>query len=254
MMIDTHCHLYLKEYKNDLQEIIDRALIAGVMKFYLPCIDSSVIGDMLHLEESYKGMCFPMMGLHPGSVKEDYLQQLDTVEGWLQQRKFAAVGEIGLDFYWDRTFVKQQYICFERQIEWALHFKLPVVIHSRNATRECIDVVKRYQANGLTGVFHCFGGGYDLALEIIACGFYAGIGGVITYKNAGLAEVVAKIPLEHIVLETDAPYLSPVPFRGKRNESSYLSLVAEKVAQVKGVSVEEVVAITTANAEKLFAG
>lgn len=253
-MIDTHCHLYLKEFKNDLQEVIDRALIAGVSKFYLPCIDSSVIGDMLHLEECYKGVCFSMMGLHPGSVKEDYLQALETVEGWLQQRKFAAVGEIGLDFYWDRTFEKQQYMCFERQIEWALQFKLPVVIHSRNATRECIDVVKRYQAKGPTGVFHCFGGSYELALEIIACGFYVGIGGVITYKNAGLAEVMAKIPLEHIVLETDAPYLSPVPFRGKRNESSFLTLVAEKIAQVKGVSVEEVVAITTVNAKKLFAG
>lgn len=252
-MIDTHCHLYLKEFKNDLQEVIDRALTAGISKFYLPCIDSSVIGDMLHLEESYKGVCIPMIGLHPGSVNTDYIQQLEEVEGWLQQRKFAAVGEIGLDFYWDMTFQKQQYICFDRQIEWALQFKLPVVIHSRNATRECIDVVKRHHANGLTGVFHCYGGSYELALEIIACGFYVGIGGVITYKNAGLAEVVAKIPLEHMVLETDAPYLSPVPFRGKRNESSYLSLVAQKIAQVKGVSVEEVVAITTANAEKLFA-
>lgn len=254
MMIDTHCHLYLKEYKDDLREVIDRALTAGVMKFYLPCIDSSVISDMLHLEESYKGMCFPMMGLHPASVKEDYLQQLDTIEGWLQQRKFTAIGEIGLDFYWDRTFEKQQYICFERQIEWALQFKVPVVIHSRNATRECIDVVKRFQANGLTGVFHCFGGSYDLALEIITCGFYIGIGGVVTYKNAGLAEVVAQLPFEHLVLETDAPYLSPIPYRGKRNESSYLSLVAKKIAQVKGVSFEEVVAITTSNAEKLFAG
>lgn len=253
-MIDTHCHLYLKEFENDLQQVIDEALSAGVSKFYLPCIDSGVMGDMLRLEESYKGMCIPMMGLHPGSVKEDYLQQLETVEGWLQRRKFAAVGEIGLDFYRDRTFEKQQYICFNRQIEWALQYKLPVVIHSRNATRECIDVVKRYQANGIIGVFHCFGGSYDLALEIIACGFYIGIGGVITYKNAGLAEVVAQIPLEHMVLETDAPYLSPVPYRGKRNESSYLTLVAEKIAQVKGVSMEEVGEITTANAEKLFAG
>lgn len=253
-MIDTHCHLYLKEFRNDLQEVIDRALSAGVGKFYLPCIDNSVIGDMLHLEESYRGVCISMMGLHPGSVKGDYTEQLKTVEDWLQQRKFAAVGEIGLDFYRDRTFEKQQYICFERQIEWALQYKLPVVIHSRNATRECIDVVKKYRANGLTGVFHCFGGPYALALEIIACGFFVGIGGVITYKNAGLAEVAAQLPLEHIVLETDAPYLSPVPFRGKRNESSYLTLVAEKIAQVKGVSVEEVGAVTTANAEKLFAG
>ena len=253
-MIDTHCHLYLKEFKNDLQEVIDRARTAGVSKFYLPCIDSRLIGDMLLLEENYKGVCFSMMGLHPASVKEDYLQELETVESWLQKRKFAAVGEIGLDFYWDRTFEKQQYVCFERQIEWALQYKLPVVIHSRNATRECIDVIKRYQANGFTGVFHCFGGSNDLAFDIIACGFYIGIGGVITYKNAGLAEVVANIPLEHLVLETDAPYLSPVPFRGKRNESSYLSLIAEKLAQVKGVSVEEVVAVTTVNAEKLFAG
>ena len=253
-MTDTHCHLYLDQFSDDIMQVIDHAVSEGIHQFYLPCIDSSVIDKMLELESRFPAVCYAMMGLHPCSVKENYLEELEVVEGWLKKRKFVAVGEIGLDFYWDRNFEKQQYESFHRQADLAVQFGLPVVIHSRNATDECINLLKGYQSRALKGVFHCFGGSYAQALEIIACGFYLGVGGVITYKNAGLAEVLAEIPLEHMVLETDAPYLSPVPFRGKRNESSYLRFVAAKLAEVKGVSKEYVATITTVNAEKLFVG
>lgn len=252
MMIDTHCHLYLQEFSNDVGIMINRAINEGVKKFYLPSIDSEVISDMLILEANFPGICFSMMGLHPCSVKENFLEELQIVGDWLKKRKFAAIGEIGLDFYWDRSFEQQQYTAFHRQIEWALQFGLPIVIHSRNSIDHCIDIVKQHQQGSLRGVFHCFSGGFKSAMEIIDAGFYLGIGGVVTYKNSGLAEVVEDISLKHIVLETDSPYLSPVPFRGKRNESSYLKYIVEKLAQIKGVSKEEVAAITTANAEKLF--
>jgi TatD DNase family protein len=177
---------------------------------------------------------------------------LKVVKDWLSKRKFAAIGEIGLDFYWDKTFVRQQHEAFHQQVEWALHYDLPIVIHSRDSTNECIDVVRQHQKGKLKGIFHCFGGDYESAMRVIDAGFYLGIGGVLTYKNSGLAAVLEKIPLEHMVLETDAPYLTPVPFRGKRNESSYLKYIVEKLALVKGVSVEEVADITSSNAEKIF--
>jgi TatD DNase family protein len=193
-----------------------------------------------------------MMGVHPCSVKANYLDELSLVEEWLSKRKFAAVGEIGLDFYWDKTFTTQQYKAFRMQIELSIQYKLPIVIHTRNAMQETIDVVKEFVPKGVRGIFHCFGGSYQNAKEIIDAGFFLGIGGVLTYKKSGLADVLEKIDLQHIVLETDSPYLTPVPFRGKRNESSYLKFIAEKLAQIKNVSVEEVAAITTVNAEKIF--
>jgi len=252
MMIDTHCHLYLPEFADDYQDVINRAVNEGITKFYLPSIDSQSVDSMLHLEAQFPGRCFSMMGLHPCSVKENYQEELQVVQNWLLKRNFAAVGEIGLDFYWDRTFEKQQYEAFHQQIEWALHHDLPIVIHSRDSTQECIDVVQQHQKGALKGIFHCFGGDYESAARITSLGFYLGIGGILTYKNSGLAAVLQKIPLEHLVLETDAPYLTPVPFRGKRNESSYLKYVAAKLASVKEVSIEEVAAITTSNAEKIF--
>ncbi len=251
-MIDTHCHLYLDEFKVDIMEIIERANEAGVSKFYLPAIDSAEIENMFLLEEKYPKQCFAMMGLHPCSVKENYLDELTIVSDWLSKRKFAAVGEIGLDFYWDKTFIDQQYHVFRKQIELSLEFDLPIVIHTRNAMQETIDVVKEYVPKGVRGIFHCFGGSVDNAKEIIEAGFYLGIGGVLTYKNAGLAEVLKAVDLRYLVLETDAPYLTPVPFRGKRNESSYIKYVAEKLAEVKNIQVDEVEMITTANAEKIF--
>jgi TatD DNase family protein len=253
-IIDTHCHLYVEEFKDDIAEVVERAMVEGVQQFYLPAIDSSETGNMLALEERFPGRCIAMMGLHPCYVKENYREELELVQNWLAKRKFAAIGEIGLDFYWDKTFANEQYEAFRLQADWALHYQLPIVIHTRNAMQETINVVKEYAGKGLRGIFHCFSGSYETAVQIINAGFYLGIGGVVTYKNAGLPEVLEKIGLEHMVLETDSPYLTPVPFRGKRNESSYLKYVLAKLAEVKKVSVEEIAAITTANAQKIFGG
>jgi TatD DNase family protein len=218
----------------------------------MPAIDSTVIKDLLATENQYPGKCFAMMGLHPCSVKENYKEELSIVENWLKQRAFSAIGEIGLDFYWDTTFTKQQYETFEMQMQWALDKNLPIVIHTRNAMQQTIDFVKPFAAKGLRGIFHCFGDSYEMAKQIIDMNFYLGIGGVLTYKKSGLDEVMKQIDLKYIVLETDAPYLTPVPFRGKRNESAYIKIIAEKLAEVKNVALEEVAAFTTANAEKIF--
>ena len=251
-MVDTHCHLYIDEFKEDIDDVIKRAEAEGINKFYLPGIDSSEIENIFLLENKFPDKCFAMMGLHPCSVKENYLDELAIVKDWLTKRKFAAVGEIGLDFYWDKTFVQQQYQAFRMQIELSLEYNLPIVIHTRNAMQETIEVVKEFVPAGVKGIFHCFGGTVEDAWAIIDAGFYLGIGGVLTYKKSGLAETLEKIDLNHIVLETDSPYLTPVPFRGKRNESSYLKYIAEKLAEIKNVSVEEVAAITTSNAKKIF--
>lgn len=252
MLIDTHCHLYGEDFTADRKEMMERAKKAGVKKFFLPAIDKAIAQAMLQLEQDFPNECFAMMGVHPCSVKEDYASELSFAEDWLSTRRFAAIGETGLDFYWDKTFVPQQYIAFRQQIAWAKQYQVPVVIHSRQSTRECIDVVKEMLDDNLRGVFHCFGGSLEEAQDIMSLGFYMGIGGVITYKNSGLDAVIAQLPLDNIVLETDAPYLTPVPFRGKRNESAYLSYVVQKIAAVKNISEEEVAAITTANADKLF--
>ena len=252
ILIDTHCHLYSEEFTSDIDAVIKRATGERVKIFYLPAIDSATHKAMLLLEEKYPGKCIAMMGLHPCSVKENYLDELQIAEQWLGKRTFAAIGEIGLDFYWDKTFAVQQYDAFRKQIELALHYKLPIVIHTRNAMAETIAVVKEYAGRGLHGIFHCFSGTYEDAVTIIDMGFYLGIGGVVTYKNSGLAQVIEKIDMQHLVLETDAPYLTPVPFRGKRNESSYLKYVADTIAAIKNITKEELAAITTANAKKIF--
>jgi TatD DNase family protein len=252
ILTDTHCHLYLDEFKNDIDAILERAGAAGVQKLYLPAIDSSETDNLLLLEKRFPGKCFAMMGLHPCSVKENYKTELTLVETWLAKRRFAAVGEIGLDFHWDTSFTAQQYDAFRMQSGWAIQYNLPIVIHTRNAMQETIDLVKEFVPKGIRGIFHCFSGNYENAREIIDAGFYLGIGGVITYKNSGLAQIIEKIDLKHLVVETDAPYLTPVPFRGKRNESSYLKYIVEKLAAIKNSSVEEVAAITTANANSIF--
>ncbi|WP_018617245.1 TatD family hydrolase [Segetibacter koreensis] len=251
-LIDTHTHFYSPEFEEDFEKALQRARSAGVTKFYLPSIDSTVIDDMLQLEKLYPQEFFPMMGLHPCSVKENYLQELEIIEDYLSKRKFVAVGEIGLDFYWDTTFKNEQFEAFNKQMEMALKHNLPIVIHTRNAMRETIEAVRPYAAKGLKGIFHCFGDNNETAKEIINLGFYLGIGGVLTYKNSKLGEAIKDIPLEYIVLETDAPYLTPVPFRGKRNESSYLTYIAEKLAEIKSVPVQDIAEITSANAEKIF--
>lgn len=253
-LIDTHCHLYVEEFKNDVDAVITRAQAKGVEQFYLPGIDSESIPAMLALEASYPGVCKAMMGLHPCYVKENYIQELNIVEHWLEQRDFPAIGEIGLDYYWDTSFKTQQQEAFETQMGWALERDLPIVIHTRNAMQETIEMVKPFAAKGLQGIFHCFSGSYESAKQIVDMGFLLGIGGVITYKNAGLPKALEQIGVAHLVLETDAPYLSPVPFRGKRNEPSYLMHIAESLAMVKGITVAELASLTTANAVALFKG
>lgn len=253
-MIDTHAHLYAKAFDGDRQAMLERALGLGVGHFYLPNIDSASIAPMLELEAAYPEHCFAMMGLHPCHVGEGYEAELAMVRHWLDKRPFCAVGEIGLDLHWDTTWFEQQKAAFRTQIEWAIALDRPIVIHSRKSTAEVLEVLGMYDDVRLRGIFHCFGGSAEEAAAIIDRGFLLGIGGVATYPKSGLAEVLAMIGLEHIVLETDAPYLAPVPHRGKRNESSYIPLIAEAVALAKGVSVAEVAAATTANAERVFDG
>lgn len=251
-LIDTHSHIYTREFDADRPQMLERAEKEGVSKIFLPAIDSGSHGQMLRLEEENPGRCFSMMGVHPCSVKENFKEELQIARQFLEKRPFKAVGEIGLDFYWDKTFTDQQYAAFHEQIEWALEFELPIVIHSRNSTDECIEVVASHQKGKLRGVFHCFSGDVAQAQKAVDLGFYLGIGGVVTFKNSGLDKVVEQMGLEHLVLETDAPYLAPVPFRGKRNEPSYLKYVVEKIAAIKNVRVEDVAAVTTANAKDLF--
>ena len=250
-IIDTHTHLYLEEFQADIEAVIGRARAEGVARFYLPNVDGSSISDLLNLEEKYPD-CIAMMGLHPCYVKENVADELKLMEEWLRKRPFAAVGEIGLDYYWDKTFVAQQKDAFRKQINWALQLNLPIVIHSRDSMQDCIDIVREHQDGDLRGIFHCFDGTLDEAKQIMDLGFLMGIGGVVTYKKSGLADILPSIPLEYLVLETDAPYLTPVPFRGKRNEPSYLKYVAAKMAEAMDVPVEEIAMQTTLNAEKLF--
>ena len=248
-MIDTHAHIYLPEFDGDREAMMERAAANSVHPILMPAIDSATHQQMLLAETHYPG-CKAMMGLHPCSVAETYKEELSEVHNFLKQRHFVAIGEIGLDFYWSTTFRQQQYEAFETQIQWALQYDLPIVIHSRNALDECIEVVSRYP--GLRGVFHCFSGTAAQARRIKELSFLLGIGGVVTYKNAGLDKVMEVIGLDAVVLETDAPYLTPVPYRGKRNECSYLPLVAEKLALISGHTVAEITAITSQNARKLF--
>lgn len=252
MLIDTHTHLYVKQFNSDRDAVIARAVENGIEKFYLPNIDQSSIDALLELESNYPERCFAMMGLHPCSVKEDYEEELRIVKHWLDKRSFCAVGEIGIDLYWDKTYFEQQKDAFRRQSKWAVDLGLPIVIHSRNSTEIIIDLIKEMDLPGLKGIFHCFGGTAIQAHEIIELGFLLGIGGVLTYKNSGLKESLKEISLEHLVLETDSPYLAPVPFRGKRNESAYVKYVAATLAALKGVSEDEVATVTSDNAENLF--
>jgi TatD DNase family protein len=249
-LVDTHCHIYLEEFAGDLEAVLQRAREAGIRRFYMPAIDSNHLKSMLDVQKTHKDACYSMLGLHPCSVKEDYRRELDMIKKGLERDQFVAIGEIGLDYYWDRSFDKEQMICFKEQIELARARDLPIVIHSRNSMDACIKVIR--EEKGVKGIFHCFSGTLENAKDIIECGMLLGIGGVITYKNSGLAEVISQVPLDNIVLETDAPYLTPVPFRGKRNESSYLKYVVAKIAEVKNVSEEDVARVTTANANKVF--
>lgn len=250
--IDTHSHIYDTGFQEDLNAVMASAKSAGVEKIYMPGIDSTCINGMMDMETKYSGICIPMMGLHPCYVKENYQEELAIVEGWLAKRKFAAIGEIGLDYYWDKTFAKEQQLVFEKQMQWGLDLGLPINIHTRNAMGETIELVKPFAKKGLKGIFHCFSGSKESAEQIIEMGFLLGLGGVLTYKNAGVAEAVVDIPLEFLVLETDAPYLPPVPYRGKRNEPAFMIEVAKKLAEIKNIPLHEVAEKTSGNADRIF--
>ncbi len=252
-MIDTHTHLYVDEFKEDIDEVIHRAQMNGIKKCFLPAIDQAEIEKLINLESKYPEMLFAMAGLHPCSVKENYKEELAIIEQQLSTRQFAGIGESGLDFYWNRTFEKEQYESLQTHAEWAIRYNRPLILHTRNATQETIDVIKKCKDSNLKGIFHCFSGTLQNANDIIDLGFSLGIGGVVTFKNSGLAEVVAQIDLQHIVLETDSPYLAPMPYRGKRNESSYLTYIVKKLSEIKGVSEENICKETTKNANQIFA-
>ncbi len=249
---DTHAHIYSKEFDADRTDMLARSEQFGVNQIYMPNIDHSSIDAMLEVEEKNKTRCIPMMGLHPCSVKKDFEKELYLVESWLAKRKFAAVGEMGTDLYWDKNFWEQQREAFIIQVGWAKKYNLPIVIHCRNSMDETIALLEPLLDGKLRGVFHCFGGSMDQAKRITDLGFYLGLGGVTTFKKSGLEEVIPFIDLENIVLETDSPYLAPVPHRGKRNEPSYIPLIAQKIIELKKITLEELAQITTLNAKRLF--
>jgi TatD DNase family protein len=250
--IDTHSHIYLPEFKDDISGVMQRASGAGVINIILPNIDSTTIAEVRGLSLKFPGICIPLMGLHPTHVKENYQEELTTIFEEFSKNTYYGVGEIGIDLYWDKTYRNEQLNAFEQQLTFASSNHLPVVIHARESVREILEVLHKNSYDGLTGVFHAFTGGIDEAMEIIELGFILGIGGILTFKNSGLDETISQVSIKHIVLETDSPYLAPVPHRGKRNESAYVRLVAEKLADIHQISVDEVAAITTANATKLF--
>lgn len=253
MFCDTHTHLYLPEFDADRSAMIQRSLQEGITRFYLPNIDLSSLDALEKMSSEYPINCFPMMGLHPCSVKsEHWKNHLEKIGELFFSGDYCAVGEIGLDYYWDTSTIGIQKEALRIQCEWALEKSKPVSLHSRNATRECIDVIKPFASKGMKGIFHCFSGSEDEAAEIVEMDFLIGIGGVITFKNSNLPEVIRKIPPSSVVLETDAPYLAPVPHRGKRNEPSFIPLIALKLSEIYGKPVEEIAEITTRNALSIF--
>jgi TatD DNase family protein len=253
MFIDTHTHLYLEEFDLDREDTIRRAISSGTLKMLLPNIDSSSWDSMLQLCKQFPNNCYPMAGLHPTSVKADSVEgELKKVERMLHSEAFVAVGEIGIDLYWDKTFLAEQEEAFRYQLRLAKKLHLPVAIHMRNSFDEIWNVLEPETGPDLKGVFHCFSGNLAQAQKVIEAGFMLGIGGVITFKNSGLQDVVKAVDLNHIVLETDSPYLAPSPYRGQRNESSYIPLIAAKIAEITGKTLQEVAAITTSNASHLF--
>lgn len=254
MLVDSHSHLFLEEFSEDLPLVIARAREAGLSHIFMPNIDSTTVGPLLSVCDTYKGYCFPMIGLHPTSVNGNYEKELAVVGDYLKRaNNFVAVGEIGLDLYWDKTWLKEQLIAFERQVEWALEYKLPVVIHSREAFEYIYKVLLPYKNTSLTGIFHSFTGTAAEAVRLMEFeGFKIGINGVVTFKKSSLPEVLKEVPLRRLVLETDAPYLAPVPHRGKRNESAYLKDTLVKVAEIYGQPMERVAEITSENALNVF--
>lgn len=252
--IDTHAHLYAEQFEPDRSEMILRAINAGVELLFLPNIDSSSIDGMLDLEKEFPKNCYPMMGLHPCSVKANFKEELALVEQWLAKRSFAGIGEMGIDLYWDKTFVEEQKEAFLIQCQWGVDYDLPIIIHSRESTQLCIDLISNLPSSKRPyGVFHCFGGSLEQAKQIKALGFYLGIGGVVSFKKSALIEIMEQNGLDSVVLETDAPYLAPHPHRGKRNESFFIHQIAASIASILQIEIEEVASVTSENAKRLFA-
>jgi TatD DNase family protein len=249
---DTHTHLYSEEFDQDRDQMIQRAIDAGVSRFFIPAIDSSCTAAMYELEKNHPDTVFLMMGLHPTYVKDNYLEELQHVETELAKRKFYAIGEIGIDLYWDKTHLREQQMAFRKQIQLAKQYKLPIVIHCREAFDEIFEILREEKSADLFGIFHCFSGTYEQALEAISYNMKLGIGGVVTFKNGKIDQFLDQIDIKNIVLETDSPYLAPIPFRGKRNESSYLVNIIDKLAQIYGLSANEIAEITTENSKTVF--
>ena len=250
--IDTHAHIYSNQFDEDRDATVQRAIDLGIGKILMPNVDSESIEGMMQCEQDYPEICVPMMGLHPCSVKEDVDKELKIVEEWLVKRKFIAIGEIGIDLYWDKTFQEKQIEALKIQIDWAIQYDVPIVLHTRESTQDVIKILEQKHHEKLRGVFHCFGGSVEEAKAITDLGFMLGLGGVTTFKKGGMDLVVPELSLDDIILETDCPYLAPVPYRGKRNEPSYMLGVASKIAEYKLISVEKVGEKTTANAKRLF--
>ena len=251
-LTDTHAHLYSSQFDEDRDTMMKRAFDAGVQRFFIPAIDSTYFDKMLAFEQQYPDKTFLMMGLHPTHVKENFKEELAFVKNWIDKRNFYAIGEIGIDLYWDKTFLKEQQEAFKTQIHWAKEKGLPIAIHCRESFDEIFEVLEGEKGDDLYGIFHCFTGDFEQAHRAISFNMKLGIGGVVTFKNGKIDRFLNEIPLEHIVLETDAPYLAPTPFRGKRNESSYLSLIATKLAEIYNCSIVEIADITTKNSKDVF--
>lgn len=253
VLTDTHTHLYSKDFDPDRDLLIQKAIDSGVTRLFMPNVDDESIAPMFQVEKQFPNNCFAMMGLHPCSVNGTYQKEIQVIKYWLNKRKFVAIGEIGIDLYWDKTFFLQQQDAFRTQIQLAQQYNLPYVIHSRNSFNEVMEIVAEFKDNAPKAIFHCFSGTVEQAEQVIQSGnFKLGIGGVVTFKNSGLDKVVQAIDLKHLVLETDAPYLAPMPHRGKRNEPDHLLLIAKKIAEIKHVSLEEVAAVTTQNSIEVF--
>ena len=252
ILTDTHTHLYAEQFDEDREEVIVKALELGIKRFFIPAIDSTYYDRMFALEQAFPENMFLMAGLHPTHVKADFQEELAFVKKQLETKQFYAIGEIGMDLYWDKSFIKEQQEAFRMQISWAKEKKLPIVIHCRDAFEEIFEIMDVVCDDDLNGIFHCFTGNKEQAERIISYGFKLGIGGVITFKNGGLDKFMSDIPLEHVVLETDAPYLAPAPYRGKRNESSYLINVLGKLVDIYGIDPEEITRITTSNSKEVF--
>ena len=252
MITDTHTHLYSEQFDEDRNQAIQKAMSLGIKRFFIPAIDSAYYERMFALEKEFPENIFLMAGLHPTHVKSDFKRELETVKKQLNSHRFYAIGEIGMDLYWDKTFVKEQQEAFLLQISWAKERGLPIVIHCRDAFDEIFEVLDQVNDDRLFGIFHCFTGNQQQAARVVNYGFKLGIGGVVTFKNGGLDQFLAEIPLEHIVLETDSPYLAPTPYRGKRNESSYLINILDKLVDIYNLSAEKIATITTQNSREVF--